>query len=195
VPRPKRKAVVLAAAACAAALVVALLVTGFGGGSGNGVTYIGGNTNAVLYGAGHRPQAPDFSATTLTGSTLRFSGYRGKVVVLNFWGSWCPPCRAEAATLAVVAEQYQAAGVSFLGVDVRDNPASAEAFMRSHGITYPSVSDPQDTITLDFNSAVPIPGTPTTLVIDRTGHVAGEVLSAATYSELTTMLAKVTGKS
>jgi peroxiredoxin len=184
----------LAAAACASVLAVVLLVTGFGGG-GNGVTYVNGNTNAVLYGTGHRPQAPDFSGTTLTGSPLRFSAYRGKVVVLNFWGSWCPPCRAEAATLTGLAAQYQPKSVAFLGVDVRDSTASAEAFMRSHGITYPSVSDPEDAITLDFSSAVPIAATPTTLVIDRTGHVAGAVFGETTYSELATILAKVTGKS
>jgi peroxiredoxin len=176
-------------------LAVVLLVTGFSGGSSNGVTYVGGNTSAVLYAAGHRAQAPDFSGSTLTGAPLRFSAYRGKVVVLNFWGSWCVPCRSESATLAVVAEQYQTAGVAFLGVDVRDNTASAVAFTRSHGITYPSVTDPNDTITLDFSTAVPIAGTPTTLVIDKSGHVAGAVFGEATYPELTAILAKVTGKS
>jgi peroxiredoxin len=177
-------------------LVVVLLVTGFGGsGSSNGVTYIDGSTSAVFYTSGHRAMAPDFSGSTLTGVPLRFTTYRGKVVVLNFWGAWCDACRAEAATLAVVAEQYQPAGVSFLGVDVRDTPVNALAFTRSHDIPYPSVSDPDDTITLDFTSVVPIAATPTTLVIDGTGHIAGAVFGATSYSELTTILTKVTGKS
>ena len=148
----------------------------------------------MLYAAGHRPLAPDFTATTLTGSQLSFSSYRGKVVVLNFWGSWCVPCREEAPTLSVVAAQYQPSGVSFLGVDVRDTTASAEAFARSFHITYPSVSDPSSVITLDFTAVVPIAGTPTTLVIDRTGHIAGAVFGTVTYPELTAILAKVTGK-
>lgn len=195
-PRPKRRAVVLAAAACAAAVAVVLLVTGFGrGGSGSGVTYIDGNTNAILYGDGHRPRAPEFSGTALTGSRISSSAYRGKVVVLNFWGSWCPPCRSEAATLAGAAQRYSPAGVSFLGVDIRDNAASAEAFVRNHQITYPSVSDPQDAITLDFTSVVPIAATPTTVVVDKTGHIAGAVFGPTTYSELATMLNRVTGKS
>ena len=192
-PRPKRRAVLVAATACAGVLAVVLLVTAFTGGSSGAVTYVDGNTGAVLYAAGHRPLAPDFSGTTLTGSPLRFSGYRGKVVVLNFWGSWCVPCRSEAPTLAVVAEQYQPKDVTFLGVDVRDNIASALAFTQSQDIDYPSVSDPNDLITLDFTSVVPISSTPTTLVIDRTGHIAGAIFTEASYSELTTMLADVLG--
>jgi peroxiredoxin len=172
-------------------LAVVLAVTAFSGG-GNGVTYLDGNANAVLYGSGHRVQAPAFSGTTLTGTQLSSSAYRGKVVVLNFWGSWCTACRSEAATLAVVAEQYRSKGVSFLGIDVRDNTASAVAFTRNHDIIYPSVSDPGDTITLDFSTVVPISSTPTTLVIDKTGRVAGAVFGEATYAELTAMLGKVT---
>jgi thiol-disulfide isomerase/thioredoxin len=170
-----------------------LLVSAFTGNSG-GPVYVDGNTNAVLYPTGHQPLAPEFTGTTLTGSTLHFSSYRGKVVVLNFWGSWCVPCRSEAETLAVVAEQYQAAGVSFLGVDLRDSTANGIAFVQSHDIKYPSVSDPDDLITLDFTSVVPIIGTPTTLVIDRTGHIAGAIFDEATYSELTAILNDVTGK-
>jgi thiol-disulfide isomerase/thioredoxin len=148
----------------------------------------------VLYTAGHRPLAPDFTGTTLTGARLSFSSYRGRVVVLNFWGSWCAPCRAEAPALAVTAKQYRSAGVDFLGVDVRDTAASALAFARNFGIGYPSVSDSSSVITLDFTAVVPIAGTPTTLVIDRTGHIAGAVFGTATYRELTDILAQVTGK-
>jgi len=196
VPRPKRKYVVLASAACAAVLAVVLAVSGFGsGGSGGTVTYLNGSTNAFMYNAGHQPLAPDFSGTTLTGTPLHFSSYRGKVVVLNFWGSWCVACRAEAATLSVVAEQEQPAGVSFLGVDLQDQTANALAFDKKDDVTYPSVSDPGEAVVLDFGSAVPISSTPTTLVIDRSGHVAGAVFGQVTYAQLTTMLAKVTGKS
>ena len=192
-PKPKRRVVILAATVCAGVLAVVLLVTGFGGGSGSNVTYIGGNSNAVLYTAGHQPKAPDFTGTTLTGSPLGLAAYRGSVVVLNFWGSWCPPCRAEATTLGFAAQQYQSAGVRFLGIDVRDNTPGAVAFLQSHKITYPSVSDPDDTITLDFSSVVPISATPSTLVIDKTGHIAGAVFGQVSYSELTTILGKVTG--
>jgi thiol-disulfide isomerase/thioredoxin len=194
VTRARRRAVVLVAAVSAGVLLIVVLVAGWAGSGKRDVTEVDGSTSAVLYAAGHRPLAPDFSGTTLTGSRLSFSSYRGKVVVLNFWGSWCVPCRAEASTLAAVAALYRSSGVAFLGVDVRDTTASALAFTRSFGITYPSVTDPSSAITLDFTSVVPIAGTPTTLVIDRTGHIAGAVFGSATYPELTTILAKVTGK-
>jgi thiol-disulfide isomerase/thioredoxin len=186
---------VVAAAVLAGVLitVVAAGWTSFGGGN-SGVSYVDGSTSAVLYASGHRPVAPDFTATTLTGSRLSFSSYRGRVVLVNFWGSWCVSCREEAPVLAAVAAQYRPAGVAFLGVDVRDTAASAEAFERGFGIGYPSVTDTSSAITLDFTARVPIAATPTTLVIDRTGHIAGAVFGQATYPELTTILAKVTGK-
>jgi peroxiredoxin len=171
-----------------------VLVAGWATSGKRDVTDVDGNPAAVLYTAGHRPLAPDFTGTTLTGSRLSFSSYRGRVVVVNFWGSWCVPCREEAAALAVTAQQYEPAGVAFLGIDVRDTTASAEAFARSFGITYPSVSDSGSQITLDFTAVVPIAGTPTTLVIDRTGHIAGAVFGQATYAELTTILGQVDGK-
>jgi peroxiredoxin len=192
--KAKRRLVVLAATVLAGAALAVVLLAGWATGGNSGVTDVAGSDSAVLYSAGHRPLAPDFTATTLTGSRLSFSSYRGRVVVVNFWGSWCVPCREEAAALAVTAQQYAPAGVAFLGVDVRDTTASAEAFTRSFGITYPSVSDSGSQITLDFTAVVPIAGTPTTLVIDRTGHIAGAVFGQATYAELTAILGQVAGK-
>jgi thiol-disulfide isomerase/thioredoxin len=185
--------VVLAAVAAGGLVAVLLLVVLPGGGNSN-VTYVDGSGRALLYTTGHRPLAPEFTGTTLTGSRLSFSSYRGQVVVVNFWGSWCGPCREEAPALAAAARQYRPSGVAFLGVDVRDTTASAEAFTHDFGVSYPSVSDTSSVITLDFTAVVPIAGTPTTLVIDRTGHIAGAVFGQATYPELTTILAKVTGK-
>ena len=190
----RRRIAVLGAAVLAAAVLVIVLVAGWAGSGPRDVTEVDGNPSALLYTAGHQKLAPDFTATTLTGSKLDFASYRGKVVVLNFWGSWCGPCRDEAPMLAVAAEQYQQAGVDFLGVDVRDTTASAEAFTRNFGITYPSVSDAGSVITLDFTSVVPIAGTPTTLVINRAGRIAGAVFGQATMAELTDMLSKVTGQ-
>jgi len=195
--RAKRRAVVVAAAVLAGVVATVVLVTGWtgsGAGQNSGVTYIGPGTSALLYAPGHRVLAPEFTATSLTGSRLSSASYRGQVVLVNFWGSWCPPCRAEAPALAAVSAKYAPAGVAFLGVDLRDDVASAQAFERGFGITYPSVSDPGSVVTLDFAAKVPIAATPTTLVIDRTGRIAGAVFGQATYSELTAILAKVTGK-
>jgi thiol-disulfide isomerase/thioredoxin len=186
--------VVLAAVVLAGLLLIMVLAAGWAGGGNSGVTTVGGNPSTVVYQAGHRPLAPEFTGTTLTGSKLSFSSYRGKVVVVNFWGSWCVPCREEAPILAAVAAKYQPSGVSFLGVDVRDTTVSALAFTRSFHVTYPSVSDQSSAITLDFTAKVPIAGTPTTLVVDRTGHIAGAVFGTVTYPELIAILAKVTAE-
>lgn len=192
--RTRRRTVVLAAAVLAGVLLIVVLATGWAGSGNSGVTTVDGNAGAVLYAAGHRSLAPEFTGTTLTGSKLSFSAYRGKVVVLNFWGSWCVPCREEAPILAAVAEKYQPSDVSFLGVDVRDTAAGALAFAHRFHVTYPSVSDQSSAITLDFTAKVPIAATPTTLVVDRTGHIAGAVFGTVTYSGLTAILAKVTAK-
>ncbi|MDQ2813645.1 MAG: TlpA family protein disulfide reductase [Actinomycetota bacterium] len=192
--RAGRRTVILAAAVLTGVLLTVVLVAGWATGGTSNVTYVDGSHSAVLYAAGQRRAAPDFTGTTLTGSQLSFSSFRGRVVVLNFWGSWCVPCREEASTLAAAAALYRSSGVAFLGVDVRDTTASAEAFARNFGISYPSVSDQASAITLNFTAVVPIAGTPTTLVIDRTGHIAGAVFGATTYPVLTAILAKVTGK-
>lgn len=189
--KSRHRLVILAATVCAGAALVVVLVAGWAGGGSNGVTHVAGSNNAVLYSAGHRPMAPDFTATMLTGSRLSFASYRGQVVVVNFWGSWCAPCRQEAPTLAVTAQQYRSDGVAFLGIDVRDTTASALAFARNFAVPYPSVNDSSSVITQDFTAAVPIAGTPTTLVVDRTGHIAGAVFGPTTQQELTDILTQV----
>src|SRR5262249_21455428 len=101
---------------------------------------------------------------------------------------WCAPCRGEAQTLAALDQRYAKKGVVFLGDDVQDTPDNALAFTRGHGITYPSISDPGYAVVQKFSQVAPVSDTPTTVVIDKTGHVAGMVLGAVTYSEMTTLL-------
>jgi peroxiredoxin len=180
--RAKRRTVVTVTAVVAVLLAGALAVTFLTQGKGNA------SDGNVEYQAGHRPLAPDVSATSLTGATIKLSSYRGKTVVLNFWGSWCPPCRAEAPTLAVLSQQYRSKGVAFLGDDVGDTPSNALAFTRSVGITYPSISDPSYLVVQRFSQVAPVSDTPTTVVIDKTGHVAGMVLGEVSYGEMTTLL-------
>src|SRR5439155_16146417 len=86
---------------------------------------------------------------------------RGQVVVLNFWASWCRPCREEAPTLERLARQYRSRGVRFLGVDSRDTKGDALAFQRRYGITYPSVFDPDG----NLEQAYRVVGLPTTFLI------------------------------
>lgn len=187
--RAKRRTVVTVASVAAVLLAGALAVTlTEGSGQASGVTYINGENSQQVYAAGRRALAPDFTGTSLTGTPIRLASYRGKIVVLNFWGSWCGPCRAEGPTLAVLSEQYRSQGVSFLGDDVGDTAANALAFTHDIGITYPSVNDASYSIVQDFSRVVPVGYTPTTVVIDRTGRIAGLVIGEVSYQTMTTML-------
>jgi len=181
--KAKRRTVITVTAAAAVLLAAALTVTFLTSGKNNASA-----TNSVEYPAGHRPAAPDVTGTSLTGATIKLSSYRGKIVVLNFWGSWCSPCRDEAPTLAVLDEQYAAKGVAFLGDDVGDTPTNALAFIHSVGITYPSINDPGYAVVQAFSQVAPVSDTPTTVVIDKTGHVAAMVVGTVTYSQMTTLL-------
>ena len=183
--KAKRRTVVTTAAGVVVLLVAALVVTVFTRGNSSSASADG---NMVAYKAGHRPAAPDFTATSLTGAPINFASYRGKIVVLNVWGTWCAPCQAEGQTLKYLDEEYAPKGIAFLGDDIQDTPTQALAFLRGVGITYPSVNDATGAVEERLAIAVPISATPTTLVIDKTGHVAGVIDGAVTYPEMTTLL-------
>jgi thiol-disulfide isomerase/thioredoxin len=193
-PLAIRRTVCAAAVAAAGVLAVAACSGQIAANTpaSNGISFVSGSGSAAFFKAGTRSAAPDFSGTTLSGAKFSLSSYRGRVVVINFWGSWCAPCRSEAPTLGVLSQQYQSKGVQFVGVDIRDSPASAEAFLRNFSISYPSLNDPADEIALAFRGTVPPAAIPSTLVIDRTGHIAGRIIGQANYSSLGSLLTKVT---
>jgi thiol-disulfide isomerase/thioredoxin len=186
----------LPAAALAAAATLAL--AGCSGGAigadtpaSSGQSFVSGSYSTSVFRTGSRPVAPDIAGTTLTGRHLSLSGYRGSVVVINFWGSWCAPCRGEAPSLAALASSLGPRGVRFLGIDIRDDPVSADAFTKSFGVTYPSLSDPGDELALAFRGTVPPAGIPTTLVIDRSGRIAARVVGGVTYDGLKALITQV----
>jgi cytochrome c biogenesis protein CcmG/thiol:disulfide interchange protein DsbE len=112
--------------------------------------------------------APDFELPSLEGGTpIALSSFRGHVVVLNFWASWCAPCRLEAPGLRRVSERYREGGVRFLGVDYRDDDAAARAFVDEFRLTYPSVTDPSGSLAYDYE----LIGFPTTFIIDAAGTI------------------------
>jgi thiol-disulfide isomerase/thioredoxin len=196
-PRSPRRAAARAAAALAVAAVASLGVAACAGGSigqstpaSNGQSFVSGPGGVTTFGPGKGPLAPPVSGTALGGGKLALAGLRGHVVVMNFWGSWCTPCRAEAHVLGTLARRMHSAGVRFLGVDVRDNPASAEAFIRDFGIGYPSLNDPGGSIALDFRDTVPPAAIPTTLVIGRGGHITARVIGEVAYPELRQLISR-----
>jgi peroxiredoxin len=190
-----------AAAALVATTAVALTAAGCEGGAigqstalSNGQSFVSGTGSSFLA-ASARPKAPHISGKTLGGGRVSLSDYRGSVVVLNFWGSWCSPCRAEAPDLAALASQFRPQGVRFLGIDIQDEPSSAEAFMHTFRISYPSLNDPGDEIALAFRKTVPPSAIPTTLVIDRHGRIAARIVGGASYKALKTLITRVLGSS
>jgi DsbE subfamily thiol:disulfide oxidoreductase len=111
---------------------------------------------------------PDFELPSLEGGTpIALSSFRGQVVVLNFWASWCAPCRLEAPGLRRVSGRYRDRGVRFLGVDYRDNDAAGRAFVDEFRLRYPSVADPSGSLADDYA----LIGFPTTFIIDPAGTI------------------------
>jgi thiol-disulfide isomerase/thioredoxin len=133
--------------------------------------------------AAQRSAFPVLDGTDLDGRALSTKPWHGNVMVVNFWGSWCAPCRKEAPVLRRVAQEEYAKGVRFVGVDIRDNPASATAFERTYKITYPSFNDPDSRLALRLGSLSP-QATPSTYVVDRHGRLAAVFFGATVYSEL-----------
>jgi cytochrome c biogenesis protein CcmG, thiol:disulfide interchange protein DsbE len=111
--------------------------------------------------------APDFSLVDLDGHTVRLADYRGRPVVVNFWASWCIPCRAEFALFARARRAHQGEGMEILGVIYKDSPEAAGAFMKSHGGAWPGLIDPGGAVA----RAYIVPGAPTSYYIDRSGVV------------------------
>ncbi len=116
--------------------------------------------------------APDFELPALHGEgAVRLSNFRGHVVVLNFWGSWCPPCRAEAPVLNRFAERAAEHGVVVLGIDVWErNWNDGRAFLREFGLVYPNAYDERGRVTIEYG----VSGVPETFVIDRDGRLLGK---------------------
>lgn len=109
---------------------------------------------------------------TLTGGDLDLAQWRGEVVVVNVWGSWCTPCREEAPDLARVYRDTRHLPVQFLGIDVRDGLEPARAFVHRYGIGYPSLFDRAGSSLRAFEGVIPVSAVPSTVVLDRAGRVA-----------------------
>lgn len=130
-----------------------------------------GGVGLTLYAGDDGIPLPDIEGKTITGDMLSLGDLRGHVIVLNVWGSWCAPCRAEAPDLAEISQDTAPRGVRFVGIDVRDNPAAGRAFEREFGITYPSFDDQNGLVLASFTGIVPVSAVPSTLVVDRNGII------------------------
>ncbi|PVZ93217.1 alkyl hydroperoxide reductase [Amnibacterium flavum] len=144
--------------------------------SGNQQNYVAGNGAILEIVPDDREDPVEFSGQLDSGSEVSSSDYEGEVLVVNFWYASCPPCRAEAADLEAVNAAFADQGVSFLGVNVRDDQAAAVAFAKKFGVTYPSLLDQEGQVLLAFSGVVAPNAVPTTLVLDREFRVAARIL-------------------
>lgn len=128
--------------------------------------------------------APDFSVTTFDNQTINLRDLRGKIVLLNFWASWCVPCKREAPILQSVWEQYRDQDVILLGIAYVDSDSSSRAFIEEYGITYPNAPD----VGTHISDAYNITGVPETFIIDRDGTIAEFIYAEVTEAGLTRAL-------
>lgn len=170
----RRRARLGAAVAAALAVLLAGCTSGHDAAVyGGSFTFVspGGKTE-FSYPADQRQKLSELSGPDLTGDkTIALSDYLGKVVVINFWGSWCPPCRAEAGDLQAASQALTDHGVQFLGINVKDGEGDGAAFNASKGVTYPSIFDPGMRTLLSLRG-FPTSAIPSTIVVDREGRVA-----------------------
>lgn len=136
-----------------------------------------------------RPQVSGVTGELLDGGRYDIADDRGKVVVVNFWGSWCNPCRAEADDLEQTYQATKDKGVTFVGVNSRDERDAAKAFERGFGVTFPSVFDPNARVALQFD--VTQVATPSTLILDRQGRIAVAIRQPTIVSQLQPLVERV----
>lgn len=159
-----------------------------GGGDTNFVTNTGGISTVAK---GERAAPGELAGETLDGGRLDVADLKGKIVVLNVWGSWCAPCRAEAKHFSKVAKELKPQGVEFVGINTR-NPSKqpAQKFEADYGITYPSLYDPSGKLILHgFPRGTLNPqAIPSTVVLDRDGRIAARSLMALGEDQLRSMI-------
>lgn len=156
----------------------------------------GGQTR-IFYPEAERKPIPEISGESLLeeGRRIRLSDFSGKVVVLNIWGSWCGPCRAEMPDLQRVYDKTRGSGVQFLGIDVRDGNRSApQDFVRNLGITYPSIYDPPGRSLLALQG-YPRSVVPSTIVLDRRHRVAAVFLEQLSEPDLLPVVRRIAAES
>jgi thiol-disulfide isomerase/thioredoxin len=187
----RRRAALWGVVAAAGALTLSACSSGTQVSSASGSRYVTSSSGIATVAKASRVAAPDISGKTLEGAELDVnSAYKGKIVVLNVWGSWCSPCRAEAPNLAKVAKELKPKGVEFVGINTRDSSKGpATAFEKDFGVEYPSLYDPAGKLILRFPKGNLNPvAIPSTIVFDRDGKIAARKAAAMSEEDLHKML-------
>jgi thiol-disulfide isomerase/thioredoxin len=154
--------------------------------------YIAGDGEIVLIDESDRPPFPQLNGDSLGGGQFDSSKYSGTPMVINVWASWCGPCRTEVDDLVRASKRLD--DVQFVGINTRDDPSSAEAFMRSNHMTYDSLLDVDGSQLLKFYGLFNLKTLPTTLVVDADGRIAALVTGPITEATLVDLVSDVTGE-
>ena len=148
-------------------------------------SYVAGNGTVTFIEPKDRKMSPTFSGTTLDGENFELP--HGGIVVVNVWASWCAPCRAEAPTLAALANKYK--GVVFVGVMTRDSEVAARAFQNRFNLPYPTLVD--DSVLLGFRDTLSANAIPSTILMDSKGRVAARISGELTVASLSDLIEKL----
>jgi thiol-disulfide isomerase/thioredoxin len=172
-----------APAALGAVLAVTTVLAGCSssgddGGADRG--YVAGDSTVQTVPVDKRREPVTLGGDTLDGQPFNVAEVRGRPVVINVWASNCAPCRKEAAELKGASTDLGSANATFVGLNIKDQEASAKAFERRFSVGYPSLFDPGGDLLLDLRGAVPPNALPVTLVLDRKGRIAARVSGATT---------------
>ena len=147
--------------------------------------FTGATPAATVLNQAARAPAPAFGGELLDGSPFTSSSLTGDIAVINFWGSWCAPCRVETPEFQAVYADVADQGVQFLGIDVKDQRQLAIAFVDSVDATYPSLFDPRGEVALAFRG-FPANVVPSTILLDRQGRVAAVYTGQVSANDLRT---------
>ena len=154
-------------------------------GSSGDAGFVSGKGVITRLAVDDRKKPGEVAGETLEGEPISLEDFEGKTVVVNVWGSWCAPCRAEAPDLAAASEELAEDDVEFLGINSRDlDRAAAQAFQRRFEVPYPSIYDQQGKTLLAFRGTLSPNAIPSTVVIDAEGRVAASVIGEVSRSTL-----------
>jgi peroxiredoxin len=162
--------------------------------NGGEFRFVEGTPYGEVIAASDRASAPEFSGTLLGGGDFSSDELEGSVAVLNFWGSWCPPCRVETPEFQEVYADVRDDGVQFLGLNVKETDEQfAQAFVDRYGIEFPSLYDPRGEVALAFRG-YPATAIPSTIVLDQDGRVAAVYTGAISQDDLRRVIDSVLGE-
>lgn len=153
--------------------------------------YVSGDGQITVVPPDEREPAPTIKGETVDGKDVNIDDWRGDIVVINLWGSWCPPCREESPALDAVARETADEGVHFLGLSTRESPETTLAFIEKHDVSYPSLFDEGGRIQVAFADSLASQAVPTTWIIDADGNVAARAMTTLTESTLTDLIDNV----